>query len=497
MTRRGQHAAFEVLFSRYQSRLLAFCRHMLVLARGRRGRAPGGVHGRVQRGPRRRARDQRPSLAVSDRAQPLAQPPAPRIGDRRGLDGRPLCRQRPVHRRARLAPRELPPAARRRQGAARDPAHRSAAARDRRALLRADRRRDGDDRAVGQVAARARAHLAGRGRRGTAAELRRSPRSARRGRRGPDQARARPHAGTCAGASAAARSRSSSRTTTTRSPRSSPSGRCCWPRSCCSPSSARPPPPAMSAPAPEPAPPREPPPEPRRAPEERAQPAASSPPARAPSPPRPSPGSPPRRSSPRARSPPNTSVPPPIAITRPPPPQPTYRRTQRTGRRALERPASQPRPRAGSWRRIRHQTRRTSPHRSDGQDRPCDAALNGRRHTRAGRRRRVKPAVTPAKPAPPQVTEVTTDTTALPTTRPRRRRRQRTLNTGHARDNPTGGTPATPAKRPRPRTPTTATATTPAAAGRNQQRRRNRRRRHRPPPERRPRKQRPRQAQPG
>ncbi len=29
MTRNGQHAAFEVLFSRYQSRLLAFCRHML------------------------------------------------------------------------------------------------------------------------------------------------------------------------------------------------------------------------------------------------------------------------------------------------------------------------------------------------------------------------------------------------------------------------------------------------------------------------------------
>jgi RNA polymerase sigma factor (sigma-70 family) len=29
MTRRGQHAAFEVLFARYQSRLLAFCRHML------------------------------------------------------------------------------------------------------------------------------------------------------------------------------------------------------------------------------------------------------------------------------------------------------------------------------------------------------------------------------------------------------------------------------------------------------------------------------------
>ena len=29
MTRRGQHAAFETLCSRYQSRLLSFCRHML------------------------------------------------------------------------------------------------------------------------------------------------------------------------------------------------------------------------------------------------------------------------------------------------------------------------------------------------------------------------------------------------------------------------------------------------------------------------------------
>ena len=29
LTRRGQHAAFETLCSRYQARLLAFCRHML------------------------------------------------------------------------------------------------------------------------------------------------------------------------------------------------------------------------------------------------------------------------------------------------------------------------------------------------------------------------------------------------------------------------------------------------------------------------------------
>src|SRR6202034_300241 len=29
LTRRGQHAAFEALCARYQSRLLSFCRHML------------------------------------------------------------------------------------------------------------------------------------------------------------------------------------------------------------------------------------------------------------------------------------------------------------------------------------------------------------------------------------------------------------------------------------------------------------------------------------
>src|SRR5207247_9096755 len=29
LTRRGQHAAFETLCARYQSRLLSFCRHML------------------------------------------------------------------------------------------------------------------------------------------------------------------------------------------------------------------------------------------------------------------------------------------------------------------------------------------------------------------------------------------------------------------------------------------------------------------------------------
>ena len=49
-----------------------------VLARGRGGRAAGGLRGGVQRDAGRRARDQRAPVAVPDRAQPLAQPPAPR-----------------------------------------------------------------------------------------------------------------------------------------------------------------------------------------------------------------------------------------------------------------------------------------------------------------------------------------------------------------------------------------------------------------------------------
>ena len=68
--------------------------------------------------------------------------------------------------------RGVPAADRRRAGSAGDAEDRAAAARDRRALLRADRRGDGDHGAVGEVAARARARVARRGRRGAAALLR-------------------------------------------------------------------------------------------------------------------------------------------------------------------------------------------------------------------------------------------------------------------------------------------------------------------------------------
>ncbi len=75
----------------------------------------------------------------------------------------------------------------------------------------------------------------------------------------------------------------------------------------------------------------------------------------------------------------------------------------------------------------------------------------------------VKPAVTPAKPAPPQVTEVTTDTTALPTnaTAPAPAPANSSSIPATPATNPTGGTPATPSETPTA-TPTTATETTPA-----------------------------------
>ena len=168
---------------------------------GRRGRAAGGLRRRLQRDARRRARDQRAAVAVPDRAQPLAQPPAPRAARSAWTRWTSTCPSAAsttadkVHKRE-----EFRHAHRRRPGPAGDAAHRAAAARDRRALLRADRRGDGDDGPVGQVAARARPRVAGRGRRGAPADLRGGPRRARRGRRGPARARAAPvrrHLRTC------------------------------------------------------------------------------------------------------------------------------------------------------------------------------------------------------------------------------------------------------------------------------------------------------------
>ena len=222
---------------------------------GRRGgRAAGGVRGRVQRDPGRRARDQRAAVAVPDRAQPVAQPPAPHAGGRGRLDGRAPVRARPDDRRQGPPPRGLPDADRGRPGAAGDAAHRAAAARDRRALLRADRRGDGDHRPVGEVAARARAGLARRGGRGAAALVRGGPPGAGRGRRGPgahDRAGAPPPAHL---RPLLAPSASSCARPTRRSPRCSRSARCSCSRRRCSPTSARPPRPAAAPPPPRAAP---------------------------------------------------------------------------------------------------------------------------------------------------------------------------------------------------------------------------------------------------
>ncbi len=184
LTRRGQHAAFEALCSRYQARLLSFCRHML--------------------GSREDAEDVLQEVFAAAFNAVLA--------DEREINVRPwlyrIARNRSLNhlRRAsavgvdsmdvhfadhglstgdrvirRESFRELLVDV---QRAARDAAHGALAARDRRALIRTDRRGDGDDRAVGEVAARARAHLARRGRRGAQAELRRGAARARRGGRG-------------------------------------------------------------------------------------------------------------------------------------------------------------------------------------------------------------------------------------------------------------------------------------------------------------------------
>src|SRR5918992_879710 len=127
---------------------------------GRRGRAAGGLRRLLQRDLRRRPADQRPALALPDRPQPLPEPPAPATAGRAGLDGRVRARRRDHHRGHGPQARRVPPHRRRRAGPSRDAAHRPAPARDRRALLRADRRGDGHDRAEREVAAGPRARLA-------------------------------------------------------------------------------------------------------------------------------------------------------------------------------------------------------------------------------------------------------------------------------------------------------------------------------------------------
>ena len=131
-----------------------------------------------------------------------------------------------THRRQGPRARGVPPAGGRHPRAARDPEDRARAARDGRAVLRADRRGDGDDGPQRQVAAGARARVAGRGRRGAPAVLRRGPDRARpRSPRASSGDPARSSAATCAAASAAPPSAASSRRPTARSPRCCRSGR--------------------------------------------------------------------------------------------------------------------------------------------------------------------------------------------------------------------------------------------------------------------------------
>ena len=237
LVRRGHHGAFEALVVALPVAAARVLPAHARLAGGRGGRPPGGLRGLLQRDARRRPADQRAAVAVPDRPQPLAEPPAPRPGHRGRLDGRPPVGERRDDGRQGPPPRGLPPAHRRRAAARRDAAHRAAAARDRRALLRADRRGDGDHRPLGEVAPRPRPRLAGRGGRGAQAHLRGGPRRARRGRRGPAphvaaRAPPPPHAATAAPPSASSCARR-----TARSRSSSRSRRSCSSRRACSPSS--------------------------------------------------------------------------------------------------------------------------------------------------------------------------------------------------------------------------------------------------------------------
>ena len=163
LTRRGNPAAFELLVSRYQTRLLAFCRHMLGSREDAEDVLQDVLTSAYNAMLARRPADQRSPVAVSDRAQPQPEPHAQDAGDRRRHDGHPLLRVRRQHRRQGPRARGVPPAGRRHPRSARDPADRAGPARDGRPVLRADRRGDGDDGTERQIAARPRARRTGRG----------------------------------------------------------------------------------------------------------------------------------------------------------------------------------------------------------------------------------------------------------------------------------------------------------------------------------------------
>ena len=72
LIRRGHHGAFEALVQRYQPRLLAFCRHMLGSQEDAEDVLQEVFTAAFNAMLRRRPADQRASVALPDRAQPVA-----------------------------------------------------------------------------------------------------------------------------------------------------------------------------------------------------------------------------------------------------------------------------------------------------------------------------------------------------------------------------------------------------------------------------------------
>ncbi len=232
LTRRGHHGAFEALVQRYQPRLLAFCRHML----GSQEDAEDVLQEVFTAAFNAMRADDRPINArpwlyriARNRSLNHLRRPQPAGQDSMDVFERDggISTADTVHKRE-----EFRQIVVRRRRAARDPAHRAAPARDRRALVRPDRRGDGHDRAEREVAARARARVARRGRRGAAPHLRGGEARARPGGRGanphdragappPQELRPLPHL-----------PRPSCARRTARSPPSIRSGRSCSSRSC-------------------------------------------------------------------------------------------------------------------------------------------------------------------------------------------------------------------------------------------------------------------------
>ena len=259
LIRRGHHGAFEALVNRYHSRLLAFCRHMLGTTEDAEDvlqevftAAFNAIAPTSARSTRARGSTASPATAASTTcaARQHAGQDSMDIFERDGgATTADTVHKREEFRQIVADVQELPESQR----------TRAAPARDRRALLRADRRGDGHHGAEREVAARARARVARGGRRGAAAHLRRGAPRARPGGRGP-----RPHLAPgspppARAATAAASSAASCATRTARWPPSTRSARWCWSRSSCGqagrrraaprPAAARPPRRGAAAPA--------------------------------------------------------------------------------------------------------------------------------------------------------------------------------------------------------------------------------------------------------